>query len=180
MELAEIKIIRKKLELTQSELAKRADVSQSLIAKIESDKIDPTFTNVQKIFNTLNELSKKEEILADKIMSKKIISIEPDESLGTAIKKMKKYEISQMPVIQKENVIGLVSESTILESLMKEDNTNLKVKDVMTEAPPTIPKNATKDMIIELLKYFPLLLVKEKGIIKGVITKSDLLASLYK
>ncbi len=179
MELAEIKIIRKKLGLTQLELAKRANVSQSLIAKIESNKIDPTFTNANKIFNTLKDLSKKEDILADNIMSKKTISAEPDESLASAIKKMKKYEISQMPVIKKENVVGLVSETAILDNLMKKQK-KLYVKDVMTEAPPTIPKNATKDMIIELLKYFPLLLVKEKGVIKGVITKSDLLANIYK
>ena len=43
--LQEIKHLRKKFNLTQGELAKLAGVSQSLIAKIESNKINPTFTN---------------------------------------------------------------------------------------------------------------------------------------
>ena len=48
--------------LTQTDLAKKANVSQSLIAKIESGKIDPTFTKTKKIFETLSYLEKKEEV----------------------------------------------------------------------------------------------------------------------
>ena len=72
-ELSEIKKIRKTLGLTQTDLAKRAAVSQSLIAKIESNKIDPTYTKTKKIFDTLNDLENKEEIKAEELMNKKII-----------------------------------------------------------------------------------------------------------
>ncbi|MFQ5647816.1 MAG: helix-turn-helix transcriptional regulator, partial [Candidatus Aenigmatarchaeota archaeon] len=41
-EITEIRKIRKKLGLTQSQLAQEARVSQSLIAKIEAGKLDPT------------------------------------------------------------------------------------------------------------------------------------------
>ena len=68
-ELNEIKKIRKNLGLTQTELAKMANVSQSIIAKIESGKIDPTFTKTKKIFETLDDLENKEEIKADELMT---------------------------------------------------------------------------------------------------------------
>ncbi len=178
MELAEIKIIRKKLNLTQTDLAKKSGVSQSLIAKIESNRIDPTFGNAQKIFNTLNDLMKKEEVVAEKIMQKKIIFASPEDNLRNAIQKMKRYSISQMPVMEKGIIVGLISESTILDSLL-EDKGNLKVRDVMIDSPPIIPRNTTKTTVIELLKHFPLILVKDKGVIKGLISKSDIL-SLYK
>ena len=74
-ELEEIKKIRKKLGMTQTELANRAGVSQSLIAKIESGRIDPTYTKTKKIFAALSELEKKEEIKAEQLMTAKIISI---------------------------------------------------------------------------------------------------------
>ena len=60
-ELDEIKKIRKRFGLTQTDLAKRANVSQSLIAKIESNRIDPTFTKVKRIFDVLDELKNKNE-----------------------------------------------------------------------------------------------------------------------
>ena len=44
--LDQIKIIRKKHGLNQKELADRADVSQSLIAKIESGNIEPSFNKI--------------------------------------------------------------------------------------------------------------------------------------
>ena len=58
-ELEEIKKIRKKLELTQTELADRAGVSQSLIAKIEAGRIDPTYSKTKKIFAALSDLEKR-------------------------------------------------------------------------------------------------------------------------
>jgi len=42
-ELSRIREIRKKLNISQRELAMKAGVSQSLIAKIEGNNIDPSF-----------------------------------------------------------------------------------------------------------------------------------------
>ena len=53
-DIDEIKKLRSSLGLTQKDLAQRADVSQSLIAKIEAGRIDPTFSKVQKIFLAFN------------------------------------------------------------------------------------------------------------------------------
>ena len=69
--LNEIKKLRKKYNLNQKELADKAGVSQSLIAKIESGKVEPTFTKAQKIFEALDELREKEEIKAKEIMNTK-------------------------------------------------------------------------------------------------------------
>ena len=95
-ELEEIKKIRKKIGMTQTELANRSGVSQSLIAKIESGRIDPTYTKTQKIFAALSDLEKKEEIKAGQIMAGKKISGAPAGSIKEGKKKKKKNHISPL------------------------------------------------------------------------------------
>ena len=176
--LEEVKKIRKKLGMTQTELANRAGVSQSLIAKIESGRIDPTYTKANKIFAALSDLEKKEEIKAEQIMTNKIISVSSYTSVKDAIGKMKKSEISQLPVIDGNHLIGLVSESSILDALLK--SKGQLVKDIMQEAPPIVSKKTSVQVISNLLRHYPIVVVSEEGRLIGLVTKSDLLGKLYK
>lgn len=173
-ELKEIKIIRKNIGLTQSELAKKADVSQSLVAKIESGRIDPTYSKAKKIFDTLTQLTKKTSIKAGDVMNKRVIAVKPSDLVRDVIKKMKKYDISQVPVIDK-HVTGLVSETAILNNMKK---INSAVKEIMEGAPPIISRETGVDVVTNLLKFFPIVLVLDNGKIEGVITKSDILSKL--
>src|SRR3989344_9439107 len=113
-ELFELQKLRRRLGLTQTELARIANVSQSLIAKIESDKINPSYTSVKKIFDVLNNLTKQNKVKLEELINKKIISISTKTKIKEAIELMKKHSISQLPVINKKKVIGIVSETTIL------------------------------------------------------------------
>jgi predicted transcriptional regulator len=174
----EIKDIRKKLDLTQFQLAQRSGVSQSLIAKIESGRLDPTYSNAIKIFNALNDLGRKNDILAEQIMSQKIISVLPSEYIKDAISKMKKLGFSQLPVIEDNKAIGLISESIILNSLI--ENKGKIIEDIMESPPPVISADTSALAISGLLKYFQMVLVSKKGKLIGVVTKTDLLANLYK
>ena len=172
-EIKDIKKIRKKIGLTQYDLAVKSGVSQSLITKIESGKLDPTFSKAKKIMDTLNKSSEHEEIKAEQIMQKKIISLAPDQDLIKAISCMKKYEISQLPILIDNKVIGYVSDSIILDSILKDKN--MKVKDIMQDPPPIVSKNTSVSVITGILKFYPFILVSKKGIIKGIITKADVL-----
>ncbi|MBI3035086.1 CBS domain-containing protein [Candidatus Woesearchaeota archaeon] len=176
-ELEEVKKIRKKLGMTQTELANRAGVSQSLIAKIESGRIDPTYTKTKKIFAALSDLEKKEEVKAEQLMTARIINVSPGTSIKEAISKMRKFNISQLPVIEEHKSVGLVSESIILDALLKSKGKT--VKDVMQEAPPIVSKTTSVQVVSSLLKHFPMVMVSEQGKLTGLITKSDLLGKMY-
>ena len=91
---------------------------------------------------------------------------------------MKKFDISQMPVIDDHKAVGLISESILLDALM--ENKGKKVAEIMEEAPPTVSKTASIKVLSSLLHHYPMVLVSESGKLIGLITKADLLGKLYK
>lgn len=177
---SKLKNIRKRLDLTQSAFAKEAGVSQSLIAKIEAGRIDPTFSNVKKIAEAAERLSHREERKADEVMTRDLISAKPSESVADIVALMSRRSISQIPVMEGNKVTGLVSESGLLEARMKKSLTDLKVRDVMGEAPPIVAPNTPVSAVMGLMRYFPAVLVTKDGTISGIITKSDLIKSAMK
>ncbi len=178
-ELNELKKIRKKLGLTQTELAKRANVSQSLIAKIESGKIDPSYGNAKKIFETLDMLDRENEMCAKDLMYKKVLYAKSSDSVKTTIIMMRKKNISQMPVKRSNKIIGYISEQILLDNIL-EGEAQKKVSDVMNSSPPIVPPNTSHGVVANLLKHFPFVLVKEKEDVVGIITKADLLKAVYR
>ena len=177
-DLSEIAKLRRRLGMTQKELARRCDVSQSLIAKIEAGTIDPAYSKASSIIESLRMMSNNETRAGD-IANTRIISLSPDDTLKKATDKMQRYQISQLPVIVERDVIGLICETTVLDALMKNIGSDAKVKDIMQDPPPTVTGIASLELIHHLLKEYPMVLVKEKGRLKGHITRSDLLAKSF-
>lgn len=175
-ELLEIKILRKKHSLTQAQLAQLAGVSQSLIAKIEAGSIDPTFSHVKKILEVLHGKEQESEPKAEQLITAKIISVRKQEPLSEVIKKMKEKSISQLPVMEGKQIVGLISETNIIEKIAGGENpSGLLAKDAMEDAPPIVARTTPLSAVMELLRHSPLVIVAENGKPKGVITKSDIL-----
>lgn len=173
-QLAEIKAARRRIGLTQSELAKKARVSQSLVAKIEAGRLQPSYEIAGRLFAVLEEVENEAQKTAQEIMNRHILCITPSDSLKAAIKKMKEHDISQLPVIEHGKVRGLVSEASILESLVSGQQAE-KVSEVMSDAPPIIPKNSPMPLVLNVLKHCPLVIVAEEGKVLGLISRYDAL-----
>ncbi len=178
LEINRIGALRRKAGFTQKELAARAGVSQSMIAKIESGKLDPAYSKVVKIFSALESHNRKHGRTASDIMVKRIIRISPEDTIKKAIRRMKKYNISQLPVFDEKQAVGLISEMIILDAMSEIVMPTTLVKDIMDEAPPTITPSAELSSVLSLLKQYPLLIVSVKGTPKGIITKADLVIGL--
>ena len=131
---------------------------------------------MQKIAEALNRLNKKQELKASQIMQTKIIAARPDDKIALVIEKMKKYGISQMPVIDNNTAVGTISETALLHGLLQHKGE--QVKELMEEAPPIVAGQTGITLITNLLQFSSMVLVAEKGKLTGVITKSDVLNNL--
>jgi predicted transcriptional regulator len=183
-DIKDIKRIRTQLGLTQSELSKKADVSQSLIAKVESGLIDPGYSSVKRIFDTLEALRSVGEPTAKDIMQKQVITVNIDDAIKVAVDKMRKNAISQLPVLDSGQIVGLVTESDLLELISsissgKHVSNISKVSEIMKDTPPIVSETAKAKVVVQLLKFYNIVVVSDKGRFKGVITKADVLNKMY-
>jgi len=176
--LDEIAKKRKMLGLTQKQLARMAGVSQSFIAKIESGKIDPSYNKVKAIFDVLEKMETKVNHTAKKIFHKGVVGVQKNETIGKAISLMMKHGYSQLPVFDGEQVVGCISEKTILNQVtVGKELSQLSqrlVEEIMEESPPRIDENAPLPLVSSLLHAYPAVLVTKKGKVIGIITKADL------
>jgi len=185
-ELEEIKKQRKALGLTQKQLAILAKVSQSLIAKLETNRIDPSYDNVRRIVTALEQEEKSKTKIGKikNIQNTTIISIDKSDSVLKAIQLMNKHAYSQLPVVDKETVVGSISENDITSFISKEKNleslSKRQVSDLMAEEFPRVSENSPLESVVSLLKYSPAVLTTRKGKIIGIITKADLFKILQK
>ncbi len=178
-ELKTIHSIRKQIGINQTQLAKAAGVSQSLIARIEAGKVDPSYAKAKKIFLALESVGKGKILRANDIMSRHVATTRSNTSVKEAAKMMRTKNISQLPVVDDDVVVGSISEKTIIDKVaqgMKLDNLALvPIRDLMEESFPQIDENSHISVVSTLLEYHPAVLVTSKGKINGIVTKADLL-----
>lgn len=173
-ELSNLKKKRQKLGFTQKELANKIRVSQSLIAKIESNKISPSYSIVKNIFESIEKLFSEDEKKVKDIMNENIIFVKHDEKIKEVIKKMKKSDISQFPVIDNGKIVGGINEKEIAIKLNEQSNIkNKKVEEIMGEQFPIINEDMPISSISPLLKFSQAVLVTKKDKVKGIISRID-------
>ena len=166
---------RTSLELTQSELAEMAGVSQPLIARIEGGDVDPRLSTLRRIVNALDE-AEGSVVRADDIMHEDVIAVAPDDSVREAERNMEESAYSQLPVIQAGIPVGSISLSDIRHA--GNNVSELPVSEVMSESFPTVSRDATVDEVSNLLDHYKAVMVTEGGSAIGIITEADIVAQL--
>ncbi|HDI74461.1 MAG: transcriptional regulator [Thermoprotei archaeon] len=174
-----IRSLRKRAGLTQKEVARRAGVSQSLIARIEAGTVDPRLSTLRKILTVLEDALKKLPKARD-VMKSPVITVNEEDPVRKAAQIMWDNGISQIPVIDKHGrVIGTIFEDNIVNSLLsnKESTLQKPVKEIMGAMLPIVSPNETLDTVIQMLaKGMPAVLVMDGEKLLGIITKSDIIA----
>jgi len=176
----DLRRLRKAAGLTQKEIAKRAEVSQSLIARVEAGAVDPRLSTLSKIFNAIT--SSRERKSASQVMHSPVISVEAKDTVRKAVELMEKKGLSQMPVLDRGKLVGSIQESTLIRTILESKEPHkvfeLSLRNVMEESFPTVGPTASADEILALLtRGTPAVLVVDRGDLIGIVTKIDVISA---
>ena len=174
-----IKQIRLKIGITQKKLATMTGVSTSMINQIESGRSQPSYETAKKIFESLSKLEgESSSHTAGDFCSTDIVKLKPANTLHDAIKKMHQLSISQIPIFNNSDVVGMVSEDGIVKHLAELGEAELKkakLANTMESVPPIVDWNTPANVLVPLIRYSKCILVSKKSKIIGIITASDTL-----
>lgn len=174
-----IKQMRQKLGITQKKLASMTGVSTSMINQIESGRSQPSYETAKRVFDSLANLeSKSSSHRVGEFCSKEVVKLKPTDTLHDAIKKMHQKSISQIPVFDNNEPVGIVTEEGIIKHLADVGEAELKrakLADTMEPVPPIVDYNTPANVLVPLIRYSKCILVSKRTKIIGIITASDTL-----
>jgi len=174
----ELRLLRIRAGLTQAELAERAGVSQSLIARIEIGKVNPRVSTLVRIYQALEEFM-EEELTACEVMSSPVVYVLPSASLLEVARLMWEKGFSQLPVLDEEGSenLGTVFDDDVLRAFIRENAraSMLTAADVMSDPLPIVSCSTKVRSVARMLgRGLPAVLVEDEMKIVGIITKSDI------
>lgn len=177
----DLKKMRKLADLTQSELAKRAGLSQALIARLEAGDIDPRISTLKKVVRVIEEAEREKVKVKDKMVSP-VKTLDVKDTVEKAIRIMRSDGISQLPVLSKGVPIGLISEKDVVARIEDlggpkehEKLSHAPVTEVMEDVPPIVSPNTNMSAVSQMLTYTAVVLVSDKGKLKGIISRADVM-----
>jgi cystathionine beta-synthase len=112
---------------------------------------------------------------------KKFISVSSAESVKSVLKMMKDLDISQLPVMDAENITGSITESTILEFILNNplQNSEKQVSEIMAPPFPMVGVDlAVRDLNKYISKNVPAVIAKDLSGDLIVLTQYDIIQAL--
>ena len=103
-------------------------------------------------------------------------TVAPGDLLTTAYARMKLYDISQLPVIEDDRVVGVINETDILLAVLDDEKIfSHPVREAMASNLKTVPLDTDPSDLLPILNEGYVPLVVDKGRYHGLVTSIDLL-----
>ncbi|MCK8523856.1 pyridoxal-phosphate dependent enzyme [Aquimarina sp. D1M17] len=111
---------------------------------------------------------------------KPLVTVKTEELVSHAIERMRKFQISQIPVVDSEGFVGSVDESALFKAFIEnKDMDSTPIKEVMQEPFPIVNAKASLDDISKLIKNGnPAVLVALENGKHHIITKYDVISHI--
>ena len=111
-----------------------------------------------------------------------LINAHPYDTLKRVFREMKLYDISQLPVVDRNKAVGIIDESDLLYALYRKGaSLDSPVNDFMTKNVKTIEYTEDKESLVEILdEGLTALVIDPNGDFEGLITRFDFINYLTK
>lgn len=129
----------------------------------------------------LNDRNKSAIDLVNRHIDKPLITINADELVSTAVQQLKKYDISQIPVVSNGEFVGSLDERHVFDLIVSGSRADqMRIRDVMGPPFPVVDSQEELRSVIRLVdKSTPAVIVHiDKGKYH-IITRHDLIAALH-
>ena len=127
----------------------------------------------------------EEELSVTDVLRKKgnqdFISIQADQKVGEALDIMRTHDISQMPVLNEEKIVGSLTESNLLNYLLENptENGQATVHNIMGEAFPIVGEEVKISQLrMYISKKINAVLVKDKAGKMHILSQYDILQAM--
>lgn len=108
-----------------------------------------------------------------------VVTVGPTDTVATAVNRMKIYDVSQLPVVEGDRIVGLIDESDLLLAMYRNEKVLAKpVGDIMIQRLQTLEPSAQLDELLPIFEEGKVAIVTENGKFLGLITKMDLINEL--
>ncbi len=109
------------------------------------------------------------------------VTVKPADTLQVAYRKMKMYDVSQLPVMEDEKLLGLIDETDILLAVTANPKGfTIPVSEAMTKNLVTIDVDKSAEALLPIFQKGMVAIVVDKEQFLGLITPIDLLQYLRK
>ena len=125
-------------------------------------------------------LDEKNETIK-KLLNKKLhfITVQSAATPAEAVKLMRQYQISQLPVVENKKVVGTLTESILIKSLYGNSKIPVSVAEIMDRDFISLPETASETQLAQALKEKEMVIItNKKGKSIDVLTRIDFLANL--
>lgn len=109
-----------------------------------------------------------------------VVSVAPLDNIRRALDLIRDHNISQLPVMEKNNVVGSITEGTLINAvLQKASLLDEPVKNIMEPPLPKLEADTNIEHAVDLLgKKNPAVLVEDDSRVVGIVTRFDVLEYL--
>lgn len=108
-----------------------------------------------------------------------VITVDPADTLATAYARMRLYDVSQLPVMQGDALLGIIDEWDLLNAVKRQAaGFGVAVREAMTARVETVALDTPLEAVMQAFDKGHVAVVVDEGRFQGLITRMDVLNHL--